>query len=114
MRTAGEMPAATQLHTPDWDPPERGPSSVYSDRYKLGLFILRVLAAGNPSTRSGAPVSTSRDPEIIRGVVDARGMRWLRSTLADPEGRTSAAEWTDYFTERLGEPADTPGRRSHG
>jgi hypothetical protein len=100
IRKVGNAPVVPQGHTPDWFPPERftKPQSVRSDRYKLGLFILRVLAPGD-----GA--SVNRDPDAARSALDARGMQLLRASLStDLDVRTDAKTWYTYLRSVLGKP----------
>jgi serine/threonine protein kinase len=91
-RLRGQAPVVAQLHTPDWNPPE-GPrvQAETTDRYKLGLFILRVLSPGVRSAQN-------RDPAWADRTLDAWGRRLLRNALGrDPSARTSAREWYAYF-----------------
>ncbi|MCS5720018.1 hypothetical protein N1027_17950 [Herbiconiux sp. CPCC 205763] len=72
----------------------RAPSvqTVATDRYKLGLLILRVLAP------AGDGLERSRDADRIRSVLDETGQRMMRDALGDdPEGRPSASEWYQYL-----------------
>ena len=73
---AVQSPAAApiaQAHTPDWTPPEfvnvPGRQDVTSDRYKLALFILRVLTTRQPDER---PVARGRRARPGWQHVDAR------------------------------------------
>jgi serine/threonine protein kinase len=100
IRKVGSAQVVPQGHTPDWFPPERftKPQSVRSDRYKLGLFILRVLSPGD-----GA--SVNRDPEAARPALDARGLQLLRASLStDLDARTDAKTWYTYLRSVLGKP----------
>jgi hypothetical protein len=72
----------------------RAPSAqtVASDRYKLGLLILRVLAP------SGDGLERSRDADRVLGVLDTVGQLMLADALGDePAKRPSAAEWYQYL-----------------
>ncbi len=72
----------------------RAPSvqTVASDRYKLGLLILRVLAP------SGDGLERSRDAGRVLGVLDTVGQLMLADALRDePAKRPSAAEWYQYL-----------------
>lgn len=87
----------------------RAPSvqTVATDRYKLGLLILRVLAP------AGDGLERSRDPERIQGVVDAAGQRMMTRALGDePEERPTASEWYSYLRGVIIENLDAPVIRS--
>jgi hypothetical protein len=96
-RLKGQAPVVPQLHTPDWIPPE-GPKvqSFRTDQYKLGLFILRVLAPRELSAQN-------RDPGWSDGALDPRGRYLLRKALAMDRAkeRTSPKEWVAYFNDML-------------
>jgi hypothetical protein len=95
-RLRGQAPVVPQLHTPDWIPPEGSRvQSAATDRYKLGLFVLRVLS---PRAQS----AQNRDPAWADGVLDANGRQLLRRAVgADPPARTMAKEWYSYFKQAL-------------
>ncbi len=96
-RLKGQAPVVPQLHTPDWIPPEGAKvQSARTDAYKLGLFILRVLAPRELS-------SQNRDPAWADQSLDPRGRYLLRKALAsDPtRDRTTPKEWMVYFTDAL-------------
>jgi hypothetical protein len=91
-RLRGQGPVVAQLHTPDWSPPEgTNVQAETTDRYKLGLFILRVLA---PRLRG----AQNRDPSWADRTLDAEGRRLLRKALASSD-RTSAKDWYAYFKD---------------
>ena len=95
IRVKGSAAVVAQLNAPDWDPPERTLSQA-TDLYKFGLLVLRTLCPGN-----GA--SLYRDPDHLRGVLDARGHRMLTDALGPvPERRPPAVVWGRYFDEVLG------------
>jgi DNA-binding helix-hairpin-helix protein with protein kinase domain len=94
-RLVGTVSSRSLLQTPDWEVPERTTLSTMTDRYKLGLFILRVLT---PDDRR----STTRDPEPARETLGLHGMRLLRAALSTtPADRPSAQEWVDHLTTML-------------
>lgn len=93
-----------QPHSPDWEPPEallarrRRDSTGYSiqnkatDRYKLGLAILRILTPGEGC-------STNTDPEVARPHLPTHLHELLKRSLSnDPSQRPSAREWYQEFT----------------
>jgi serine/threonine protein kinase len=106
VRIAGSAAVVKQQNTPDWDAPEskvalsaRRPIvlSKATDRYKLGLFILRCLTPGPGS-------SVNREPSVAQWSLDPEGMELLRRALqGQPAERTTAKEWHEYLTIRLGE-----------
>jgi hypothetical protein len=66
--------------------------TVATDRYKLGLLILRVLAP------AGDGLERSRDADRIRSVLDGTGQRMMTRALGDePNERPSASEWYAYL-----------------
>jgi hypothetical protein len=66
--------------------------TVQSDRYKLGLLVLRVLAP------AGDGLERSRDASRVLGVVDETGQRMMRAALdADAEERPTAGQWYEYL-----------------
>ena len=88
-----------QAHTDDWTPPEcvSGGSAqdAETDRYKLALFILRVLTPGPHA-------SQSVDPTRAVGVLDLEGNSMLSAGVsADRSRRPTAKEWFDYLTRHL-------------
>ena len=73
-----------------------------SDRYKLGLFILRCLAPGRGS-------STNRDPGAADRVLDGRGRFLMHTAItAPPADRPTAREWLLYLGSRTGQPWLSP------
>ncbi|NYD71022.1 hypothetical protein [Herbiconiux flava] len=66
--------------------------SVETDRYKLGLLVLRVLAP------AGDGLDRSRDASRAAGVLDEPGQRMLDRALGDdPAARPTAADWYGYL-----------------
>jgi hypothetical protein len=105
IRVKGSAAVVAQLNAPDWDPPERTLSQS-TDLYKFGLLVLRTLCPGD-----GA--SLYRDPNRIRGVLDARGHRMLTDALGPAAGRRpSAIDWGRYLDGVLGmRPRSLPAAR---
>lgn len=103
VRVVGEIAASPQLNAPDWDPPEGAEVlSKVTDRYKLGLFVLRCLTPGSFS-------SINRDPNQARGVLDTAGLALLTSAVRGaPAERPSAEQWHRYLRRALGEAIDPP------
>lgn len=95
-RLRGNAPVVPQLHTPDWLPPEGARvQSEGTDLYKLGLFILRVLA---PRPLAGQNL----DPSWADRALDPHGRALLRAALErDPRARPRAREWYVYFNGLL-------------
>ena len=92
-------PFGGQPHSPDWEPPEAlkakrlkdsagfSIQNMETDRYKLGLAILRVLTPG-------AYCSTNRDPERARAVLPPKLFQLLERSLSEhPTARPTAKEW---------------------
>jgi serine/threonine protein kinase len=108
VRVAGQLSAVPALNSPDWFPPasERRSLTIWTDRYKFGLFVLRALKPGDG-------VSTKVDPEWVADVLDPDGMALLRSALSqDREERPTLAEWVAYFDAgRSGVGSARPPRR---
>jgi DNA-binding helix-hairpin-helix protein with protein kinase domain len=106
VRIAGSAAVVKQQDTPDWDPPEAqaartarpprpAPLSKTTDRYKLALFILRVLSPG-----TGA--SVNRNPAAAARALDPAGQRLLRRALeGQPDERPEAKEWRAHLASRL-------------
>lgn len=93
-------PRITQAHTPDWVPPESvaggAAQDIETDRYKLALFILRVLSPG-------AHASQTVDPSRVVDVFDLQGNTMMRAGLSsDRCGRPSAKDWYAYLIGYLG------------
>lgn len=103
VRVVGGVGTVPQLNTPDWDPPEgRDVLSIVTDRYKLGLFVLRCLTPDNNS-------SVNRDPAWARGALDTQGLQMLTAALRGPaDQRPSAEEWLRYLRRALGEALNPP------
>jgi hypothetical protein len=90
IRRRGQGAAVTQLNSPGWAAPEHGPQTVESDRYKLGLFVLRCLTPGVNAQ--------NRDPERAAGALDGTGMALLRRSVGDdPAARPSGREWVEHL-----------------
>jgi hypothetical protein len=92
-----------QPHTPDWEPPEalhakkRGDGigfatqNFHTDRYKLGLAILRILA-------DVPRAAEKRDPSIVRSLLPAHLYDLLHHSLhAHPADRPTAKTWYEEF-----------------
>lgn len=93
-----------QPHSPDWEPPEavrarkRRDGASYSiqnkatDRYKLGVAILRILTPGE-----GCSVNT--DPSAAKRLLPKRIYTLLvRSLSDDPDARPAAKTWYEDMT----------------
>jgi protein tyrosine kinase len=93
-----------QPHSPDWEPPEaiesrrRRDSTGYTiqskqtDRYKLGLAILRILTPG-------PGCSTNIDPVAARPLLPSKLYQLLQQSLShDPAARPTARTWHEEFT----------------
>jgi DNA-binding helix-hairpin-helix protein with protein kinase domain len=93
-----------QPHSPDWEPPEairsrrRKDSAGYSiqnkstDRYKLGLAILRILTPGDGC-------STNTDPDVARSRLPMPLFTLLQRALSDdPTERPPAKTWYQEMT----------------
>ena len=95
-RRTGTAPVVPQLHTPDWDPPEgTRVQTRATDRYKIGLFILRALS---PRAVSGQ----NRDPAWADPLLGPRGRVLLRKALSrDPAERPEVKDWYVHFREVL-------------
>jgi hypothetical protein len=105
VRTVGSTHSG-QLNAPDWEPPggRATPLDLLTDRYKLGLFVLRALTPG-------AQTSIRRDPQAAAGVLDVAGVALLTRALdprPDAQDRPTAEEWWRYFSKLLGDPVDPP------
>jgi hypothetical protein len=106
VRLRGQGAAVAQLNSPGWGAPERGPQTIESDRYKLGLFILRCLTPGVNAQ--------SRDPAKASGVFDRAGMTLLERALSDdPDDRTSGKEWVQYLDGKIASAGGLQARRGH-
>lgn len=91
-----------QPHSPHWQPPEalaaakRGDKNGFNvqnkqtDRFKLGLAILRILSPG--------ALSHNRDPSVVRGALPPHLYRLLELSLAvDPAQRPEPKTWWDEW-----------------
>jgi serine/threonine protein kinase len=102
MRPRGQTSAlgGLQPHTPDWEPPEAlaakrrndgigfAAQNYYTDRYKLGLAILRILAMDVPRA------AEKRDPDLVRRHLPPHLFRLLQASLtAPPAQRPDARTW---------------------
>lgn len=103
VRVRGDIAGSPQLNAPDWEPPEGADVlSMVTDRYKLGLFVLRCLTPG-------AGCSINRDPDEARGVLDTAGLDLLtKAVRGTPAERPSAEEWHRYLRRALGEAIEPP------
>ncbi len=102
VRKAGNAAVTAQLNAPDWEPPEGGPLCESTDRYKLGLFILRCLTPGAGS-------SVNHDPTAAAGALDGAGLQLLtRALCGNPGDRPTAAQWWRYLCRTLGQPVGPP------
>ena len=103
VRREGEGAAVAQLNSPGWAAPEGGPQTKQTDRYKLGLFVLRCLTPGVNAQ--------NRDPDKAAGRLDADGMAMLRRALGDdPANRPSGKEWVEHLDRELAR-VGAPARR---
>jgi len=94
VRRRGQGAAVPQLNSPGWGAPEKGPQTIESDRYKLGLFILRCLTPGVNAQ--------NRDPEKAATVLDRDGLQLLRLALGeDPAARPSGKTWVMYLDAHI-------------
>ncbi len=104
MRLSGQSAAlGRQPHTGDWEPPEAlhaqragntngfATQNYQTDRYKLGLAILRILAR--------VPrVSETRDPSHLKRVLPTSTFRMLEQSLqGKPADRPEAKDWYQEF-----------------
>lgn len=104
MRPKGASSAfKLQPHTPDWEPPEAlaarrcgddigfAVQNLSTDRYKLGLAILRILV--------DAPrAAEKRDPTLVKGMLPRHLYQLLEQSLnARPADRPTAKTWYEEF-----------------
>lgn len=100
----GAAAFGAQPHSPDWEPPEallarrrRDPAGYNiqnkaTDRYKLGLAVLRILTPG-------PGCATNTDPERARPYLPHPLFTFLQRSLGDdPSQRPTAREWYQEFT----------------
>ena len=102
VRRSSQVSGTRQLNAPDWVPPNNEPLSQATDRYKLGLFVLRCLCPGPRG-------STQLDPAAAAGVLDDTGRQLLvRALGTEPHDRPTARDWYIYLSRLLGEPVEPP------
>jgi hypothetical protein len=99
LRLVGTQPPTPQANSPGWeDPLFPGTQSQLSDRYKLALAVLRVLARD----------FQTRNPDAARPVLGDRLADMLRSALRGrPEHRPTAADWSTALSNCTTETTDT-------
>ena len=92
LRLTGTDPAVPQPNSPGWDDPAfPGTQNQQSDRYKLALAVLRVLARD----------FHTRDPERAAAAIGRRFLPLLRAGLDPrPDVRPPAASWPGPLSER--------------
>lgn len=92
LRRSGASAVVPQVETDDWQPPERPKvQSEWTDRYKLGLMVLRILTPGDFSSRN-------RDPSVLDDVLDHEGCLLARRAVGpDALQRPAPLEWVEYF-----------------
>ncbi|WP_382306589.1 hypothetical protein [Herbiconiux sp. UC225_62] len=101
----GETGETGETDVATWKEPSV--QTVATDRYKLGLLVLRVLAP------AGDGLERSRDAGRVRSVLDADGQRMMTRALGDvPDDRPSASEWYDYLRGMIIQSLDAPVIRS--
>lgn len=95
LRLTGTSPAVPQPNSPGWDDPVfPGTQNHQSDRYKLALTVLRVLARD----------FHTRDPERAREAFGRAFLPILRAGLSrDPDVRPTAQAWSHPLRRRLAE-----------
>ncbi len=94
VRFRGQGAAVAQLNSPGWGAPEKGPQTIETDRYKLGLFVLRTLTPGVNAQ--------NRDPAKASAVLDREGMALLERSLGgDPHDRPSGKDWVGYLDAHI-------------
>ncbi|MGD8166675.1 hypothetical protein ACEXOS_005590 [Herbiconiux sp. P16] len=104
---AGEPGEGGAGNTDAWMSKAPSVQTIATDRYKLGLLILRVLAP------AGDGLERSRDADRIRSVLDGAGQRMMTRALGDePDERPSASEWYDYLRGVIIASLDAPVIRS--
>jgi serine/threonine protein kinase len=102
--TGGAAALGRQPHSPDWEPPEAlrakrlRDNTEYciqnkpTDRYKLGLAILRILTPG-------PGCSTNLDPTVARHILPPKLYELLERSLSDnADDRPSARAWYEELT----------------
>jgi serine/threonine protein kinase len=99
MRVDG-VSLADQVETPGWEVPGgEEKATVYSDRYKLGLLSLRLLAG----------MQDGRDPALLPSVTPAALRDVItRTLLAEPDKRPSLQDWGAALDEAMKKTPPTP------
>ncbi|MCT2588269.1 hypothetical protein [Actinophytocola gossypii] len=92
LRLTGTNPPVRQPNSPGWDDPAfPGTQNQQSDRYKLALTVLRVLARD----------FHTRNPESAAGALGRELLPILRAGLHhDPAARPAARAWRDLLHRR--------------
>ena len=92
VRKVGSAAVVAQGHAPDFMPPDPyEPQSIMTDLFKLGLFIVRVLAPG-------ALVTYDKAGEFADAVLDPTGAAMAAASVGrDPRQRPPALAWYRYF-----------------
>jgi len=95
LRLTGTNPAVGQPNSPGWDDPAfPGTQNQQSDRYKLALTVLRVLARD----------FHTRDPDDAAGLLGREYLPLLRAGLSgDPDARPPTAAWLRPLRRRAEE-----------
>lgn len=95
LRLAGTIPAVGQPNSPGWDDPAfPGTQNQQSDRYKLALTVLRVLARN----------FHTRNPDDAAGLLGREYLPLLRAGLSgDPDARPPTAAWLHPLRRRAEE-----------
>ena len=95
IRPRGQSSAVPQAHSPGWEPPERhAVQTIQTDRYKLGLLVLRCLSPGVNAE--------NREPATADAHLDAEGRTLLRRALGDdPDARPTGGEWVTYLDRAI-------------
>jgi DNA-binding helix-hairpin-helix protein with protein kinase domain len=93
LRLTGMDPAVRQPNSPGWDDPAfPGTQNQQSDRYKLALTVLRVLARD----------FHTRDPERAVAALGREFMPILRAGLStEPDSRPAATAWSELLRRRV-------------
>jgi DNA-binding helix-hairpin-helix protein with protein kinase domain len=93
LRLTGTDPAVSQSNSPGWDDPSfPGTQNQQSDRYKLALAVLRVLARD----------FHTRDPERAAAALSRDFLPILRAGLSrDPDARPPVAAWLRPLRDRV-------------
>jgi hypothetical protein len=93
LRLTGTNPAVSQPNSPGWDDPAfPGTQNQQSDRYKLALTVLRVLARD----------FHTRDPERAAVALGREFLPVVRAGLSrDPDARPPASAWLHPLRRRI-------------